>query len=134
VARSTALADFDRDGEVDIALNYMKEDAAVLRNVTRQAGQWLQLALIGIDSNRHSVGTRLLLEIGDRIQVRSIQAGTGYLSSDEATMLIGLGSQDELRTLTAVWPSGRREVWSGLQAGRLWRLVEGTGQDAGAAP
>lgn len=134
VGRSTAVADFDRDGDADIAVNSLNEHVALLQNSSPDGGHWLRLEFVGVESNRGGVGTLLRLDVGERVMVRCIHAGTGYLSCDEAPMLIGLGQHDEVRTLTAAWPSGRRETWSSLQAGRLWRLVEGTGKDAGAAP
>lgn len=134
VGRSTATADFDRDGDVDLAVNGLNESAALLRNESASTGHWLRVELVGVQSNRGGVGAVLELDLGERKLVRSLHAGSGYLSSDEATMLIGLGPSDVVRGLTANWPIGRRETWSALPADRLWRLVEGTGTDAGAMP
>jgi enediyne biosynthesis protein E4 len=128
VGRGTAVADFDRDGDVDVAVNNLNRPAALLRNDTPNQGNWLRIELIGVESNRSGVGTMLEVDLGERIVTHWSQAGSGYLSTDEATMLIGAGESETVRQLTARWPSGLRESWDSLTTNRTWRLVEGSGK------
>ncbi|HUG66756.1 MAG TPA: CRTAC1 family protein [Pirellulaceae bacterium] len=126
VARGTAIADYDRDGDSDVAISQLNSDAALLQNNAGDTGRWLQVELVGIESNRDGIGAALHIDLGDRMLVHTVQAGGSYLSCDERAVLIGLGSLDKVRQLTVVWPGGRRESWNDLSANRLWRLVEGS--------
>lgn len=128
VGRGSAVADFDRDGDLDIAINHLNENASLLQNATKNEGRWLRLELVGVESNRGGVGAVIHLELEERTLVRTLCAGTSYLSCDEATMLIGLGACDEVRAVTVTWPSGRRERWESLGTNRDYRLVEATGR------
>ncbi len=128
VARGAAVADFDGDHDLDVAINNLNGPGALLKNTLKNQQHWLQIELIGVSSNRSGVGAVLHLDLGDRSIVRCVQAGTGYLSCDDTTLLIGLGSAAGVRRLTVVWPGGRREVWDSLSVNRLWRLREGGGE------
>ncbi len=127
VGRGSALADFDRDGQLDLAVNHLNDSAALLRNVTVAPGHWLRVRLVGRVSNRGGVGAMVELALAERTLTRCVQAGTSYLSCDEASLLIGLGACDVVPTLTVTWPGGRREAWTSLAAGRDWILIEGSG-------
>lgn len=128
VARSTAVADFDGDHDLDVAINCLNGPSVLLQNEFDVREHWLQVELIGVESNRSGIGAELRLEVGNRTIVRCLQAGSGYLSCDDATLLIGLGPFAEVRRLTVAWPNGRQEVWNSLSADRRWRFVEGCGE------
>jgi hypothetical protein len=128
VARSTAVADFDGDHDLDVAVNCLNGPSVLLQNELDDHVHWLQVELIGVESNRSGIGAELRLEVGNRTIVRCLQAGSGYLSCDDTTLLIGLGPFAEVRRLTVAWPNGRKEAWNSLPADRLWRLLEGRGE------
>ncbi len=134
VARSTAIADFDRDGDPDAAINCLHARAALLRNDSDPQGNWIRLELIGRSSNRQGVGAAVRLTAGDRLLLRTVQAGTGYLSSDESTILMGVGPHAGTCDVSVVWPGGLVETWDTLAVNRSWRLVQGAGQVANTPP
>ncbi|MBC8354846.1 MAG: CRTAC1 family protein [Planctomycetes bacterium] len=129
VGRGTAIADYDRDGDSDVAINQLNSKTALLQNDAKEIGGQLRVELVGITSNRDGVGATLQIDLGDRVLIRTVQAGGSYLSCDERTMLIGLGSLDQVREVTVTWPGERRESWNDLGENRLWRLVEGSGRE-----
>lgn len=131
VARGTAIADYDRDGDSDMAVSHLNSDAVLLQNQTAECGRWLRVELIGIESNRDGIGATIQIDLGDRVLVRSIQAGGSYLSCDDRPVLIGLGSLDKVRELTVIWPGGRRESWRDLDANTLCLLRERDGRRSG---
>ena len=128
VGRGTAVADFDRDGDLDVAINHLNSEPALLQNDVEAIGRWLQIELVGMASNRDGIGVTLQIDLGDRVLLRTVQAGGSYLSCDERALLIGLGPFDKVRGVTLVWPGGKRESWNDLTANRLWRLLEGSGK------
>lgn len=125
VGRGTAVADYDRDGDADVAINQLSSDLALLQNQTGEKGRWLKIELIGITSNRDGIGATLQVDLGERVLLRTVQAGASYLSCDERTVLIGLGAFEKVREVSVVWPGGRRESWKDLASNHLWQLIEG---------
>ncbi|MGH9195247.1 MAG: FG-GAP repeat domain-containing protein, partial [Acidimicrobiia bacterium] len=67
VTRGVALADFDRDGRLDIYIINQEKSPVLLRNVTSKKGRhWLEIDTIGTDSNRDGCGARLVLTAGTK--------------------------------------------------------------------
>src|SRR6185503_13787734 len=116
-------ADFDRDGDLDIAVNHLNGNASLLRNDSPSLGHWVRLELIGTQANRGGVGAVLHLDLGDQTLVRLIATGSSYLSCDDGSLLIGIGKHDKVNSVTIDWPSGRPERWTNLAAGSDYRLV-----------
>ncbi len=134
IGRGAAAADFDRDGDADVAVNHLNGPAALLRNETAPAGDWLQIELIGTISNRDGVGAVLTIDLGRQRVVRTRQAGVGYCSCGEERLLIGVGDAARVQGVSVRWPSGRRESWKDLPVNAFLQLVEGTGQSSPLAP
>ncbi len=56
--RGLATADFDNDGDLDIAVNVRGDYPEILRNDGGNTNHWLEVLLIGTKSNRDGIGAR----------------------------------------------------------------------------
>jgi Na+-translocating ferredoxin:NAD+ oxidoreductase RnfD subunit len=100
--RGLAAADYDNDGDVDVAINSIAGPLALLRN-TGSRGHWLEVAF-----ERFSPGARVTLELpGGQRLVREVQAGSSYLSSEDPRLHFGLGRAARVKALLARLPDGR---------------------------
>ncbi len=63
------FADFDRDGRVDVVVTRLNDTPLLLRNVSSAANNWLDVQLVGAQSNRQSLGARITLIAGKARQV-----------------------------------------------------------------
>jgi len=127
VSFGATIADFDRDGRLDLVTNNLDEPLALYRNVGPGAAAGLLVRLEGRASNAYGVGARLTLETERGPQTRQIFLARGALSSDEPLAHFGLGPDEEAGPLTVHWPSGRRQTVEGVSPGRLYTLVEPDG-------
>ena len=85
--------------------------------------------LIGSISNRGAAGARVALVRGGRpARWRRVGSDGSYLSASELTVTFGLGGDTTFDGLGVVWPGGRRELFSGMEAGRTATLREGEGE------
>jgi hypothetical protein len=130
VGRGLACADFDNDGRPDLVFSHNAGRMALLHNRTETKNSWVCLELIGDGkkSNRNAIGARVEIEAGGRRQVRYVNGGGSYLSASERRLQVGLGTADRAERVTVVWPSGRKQTFTGLEARRWWRLHEGRDQ------
>jgi enediyne biosynthesis protein E4 len=125
VGRGAAFADFDRDGDLDVMITTNHGRPMLLRNDGGNKNRWLAVHLTGTHSNRSGIGAKLLLTIGDQKHLREYGTAGSYLSQSSPEAWFGLGQADHADALTIAWPSGTRQEFRHLPAGRLLYITEG---------
>jgi hypothetical protein len=105
VGRAVAACDFDRDGDMDLAVVHQNAPLALLRNDSAR-GRWLKVTLIGRASNRRGVGARVVLRGGEKVIVQELAGGTSYCAAHEPALIFGLGAWQAPCALEVHWPSG----------------------------
>ncbi len=67
---------------------------------------WIKVSLTGSVSNRNGYGAKVKVIAGDLIQIREHTSAHGYNSSNDPTLMFGLGQHDRVDTIEILWPSG----------------------------
>lgn len=131
VSRGAATADFDNDGDIDLAVTSNDDEASLLRNEARTRG-WLGAELIGQSPNTAAVGARVELDTTAGRQVRWVIAGQSYQSSADRRAHFGLGGARGER-LEIRWPNGARQRLVRVPADRYLRFIERAGESGAGA-
>lgn len=126
IARGAAFGDFDNDGDLDILLTSNGGPAFLYRNDIGTGNRSLRLSLRGTASNRDAIGAVVRLRVDGRPASRMVKSGSSYLSQSELPVTFGMGKAERAELLTVEWPSGRKEEFKNVSAGRH-RIVEGKG-------
>ncbi len=124
VGRGSAVADYDNDGDPDIAVSNSGGPLQLLRNDGPKVA-WVGVQLEGRRSNREGVGAKLVAELpSGRRLTRWVEAGSSYLSSSDPRVLFRLGKEASVKKLTITWPSGIVQVVANPPVGKYTKIVE----------
>ncbi len=106
--RGAALADFDHDGRVDVAVSQNRAATRLYANRGGKPG--LRVVLRGPAVNPDGVGAQIrVVYAGARLgPARIVQAGSGYWSQDAAAQVLGL--QEKPVALSIRWPGGQEQT------------------------
>jgi hypothetical protein len=130
VARGAAYADFDNDGDLDLAITVNNGPARLLRNDNANQNDMLRIKTVGTRSNRDGIGAKLTLTTNKGARLFAmVKSGSSYLSQSELPVTFGLGKPEEGKTanLEIVWPSGQKDSIPNIKPNQLITVKEGKG-------
>jgi tetratricopeptide (TPR) repeat protein len=120
--RSFALADFDGDGRQEVLLkNRNAPQLRLLKNVIEDLPPSISFRLRGTRSNRDAIGATITIETELGRQVRSLQAGSGFLAQHSKELFFGLSAAKGPVHASIRWPSSLVQNFGDLPIGhRVW--------------
>ena len=141
-AHGMAIADFDRDGDLDVIIGhshfrcggdlgldcYPTRQVRLFDNVFGDAGtHWVQLRLVGGEgSNRAAIGARVEVTAGAVTQTQQVGGGHGHFGAQrDPTLHFGLGEASEA-SVRIVWPNrDRTEQTFEIATGKRYTVTQG---------
>ena len=132
IGRGLAVGDLDDDGKPDALLVAQDEPLVFLHNATPAAGKSISLLLEGKPpgSNRDAVGAAVVVRSGGRTQTSWRFGGGSFQSASDPRLHFGLGDAARVESLDVRWPSGGRDTFENVAAGR-YLLREGVADGKG---
>lgn len=111
----SAFSDLDNDGDLDLILNNINDEAAVYENrlITSDSvitkSHFLSVFLIGDSLNRSGTGAKITLYHGKKLQYFEQFPIRGFQSMVDPKIHIGMGEDASVDSLKIVWPDGKEE-------------------------
>jgi len=127
VGRGLAVGDFDRDGDLDVLLTTNNGGAYLYRNDIGNSNRSIRFQMVGTKSNRDGIGALVRILVQGQKQTRMVRSGSSYLSQSELPVTFGVGQEEMVERMEIEWPSGRREEYKRLKAGRSFQITESKG-------
>ncbi len=127
-SRGLAVADYNNDGAMDIAIVDHGEGVRLLRNEIPQ-GNWLELRLHSLAGHGGRAvgfgdGATVIAEVGG-VKLRRAVTSASYLSQDSRRVHFGLGTSGRADKVELRWLDGRVDTYPGLDANTIWDVTEG---------
>jgi len=127
VGRGAAYADFDHDGDLDILITENNGPARLLRNDGGNKNHWINVHLVGRQSNRSALGAVVQVEAPSGKQSQTVHSGSSYCSQSDFSLTFGLKQDRAVSKLVIQWPSGKTQHFENIPTNRFITIDEAAG-------
>ena len=124
-SRGAGFDDLDNDGDIDVVVLNSRRESTIINNETPSGNHWIQLRLVGVQSNRDGVGARAKIVSGDLTQVDEVHSGRSYQSHFGLRLHFGLGNRTRVDRIEIRWIGGGKDVLTDIAPNQLVTIVEG---------
>jgi hypothetical protein len=132
--RGAAFGDLNNDGKIDIVVTVLNGKPQLLMNRSPNHNHWIVLKLVGVADNRDGLGTKVKITTASGVQYNEATTAVGYNSSSDKRVYFGLGNAAIVERIELAWPTGVKQVLTGVAADRILTIVESGGpQEAGSS-
>ncbi len=130
-ARAVASTDWDNDGDTDIIMTCRTgPQLRIFCNQLITENGYVAFHLRGTESNADAIGARVELYLAgaEFPLVKTLQAGSGFLSQSSKQLVFGIGKEKTVERAVITWPNGKQQTFSDLVVNTRYRAVEGLGE------
>jgi len=135
IGRGSVVFDMDNDGDLDLlvinqkpVLNYPVNSQTHLYRNDAAKGNWLKVALKGIDSDARGIGSRVEIVVGKIKMIREIDGGSSHLSQNSTIAHFGLGAATAVDSVIVTWTGGKKQVLVNQPANKMLVITEAPGE------
>ncbi len=125
ISNGAAYADLDNDGDLDLVVNNINENAFIYENQSRQLTDlnYLTIKLEGSADNPFGIGAKVTLFNYNHQQYQELNPVRGWQSSVDYRLHFGLGMVDTVDYLAIEWPDQKKQLLELIRANQQITLA-----------
>lgn len=125
-SNGAAYADLDLDGDLDLVINNIDDEAYLYRNNTIERSNpphhFLRFKCQGLATNTMGLGTKVKIWSTSGLQTQELSLSRGFQSSVEPIIHFGLGTENQIDSVEITWPDGKKQVLKNLEVDQVITL------------
>ena len=112
-SNGATYADLDNDGDLEIIVNNVDQEAQIYRNNSKN--NFIKVKLKGGKGNLLGIDSRVYVETENSSQMQELTMTRGFQSSVSSYLNFGIGGEDEILSAMVVWPNGSTETKNNIE-------------------
>jgi hypothetical protein len=132
IGRGSVVFDYDKDGDEDLlVVNQVPELSYPVPSLTHLyknegvKGNWIKIALKGVQAERNGIGSRIEIEVNGKKMIREIDGGSSsHLSQNSVIAHFGVGDAKQIDKITVYWTGGNEQVLTNIPVNQYMEIKE----------
>jgi hypothetical protein len=133
IGRGSVAFDYDNDGDLDLLVvnqesvlpNYPVSSFTRLYRNDSTYGNWIKIALKGLQAESHGIGSKIEVEAGGKKMIREIDGGgSSHISQNSVIAHFGLGNASKIDKITVYWTGGNKQTINDIAINQLITVTE----------
>ncbi|MCY7328592.1 MAG: FG-GAP-like repeat-containing protein, partial [Saprospiraceae bacterium] len=127
-SNGAAYGDLDNDGDLDLVVNNINDQAFVFQNTLNSAEQkpnYLRIKLVGNTNNPDAYGAQVTIYWAGQKQAAEALSARGYSSTSENTLHFGLGAATQADSIIVRWNDKQTSKLTNVSANQTLTIKYG---------
>ena len=107
-SNGATYADLDNDGDLEIIVNNVDQQAQIYRN--NSSNNYVKIKLKGDKNNLLGIDSRVYVETANSSQMQELTLTRGFQSSVSPYLNFGIANQEKIISVKVVWPNGNTQT------------------------
>ncbi|WP_420574604.1 VCBS repeat-containing protein [Kordia sp.] len=106
-SNGAVYADLDNDGDLEIIINNIDEEATIFQNNASNINNYLKIQFKGNTTNKHGLGSRAIVYVNGKQQIQELTLTRGFQSSVAPELHFGLEKIKQIDSIKVIWNDGK---------------------------
>ena len=121
-SNGVVYADLDNDGDLEIVLNNIDDNAVLFKNTSSNTNNYIKLRFENDDKNKFGLGVRAYIKVDSIEQMQELTLTRGFQSSVAPELHFGLGKTETIQQIKVVWNDGKQQKLNDVKANQILTL------------
>lgn len=129
-SNGSAYADLDNDGDLDLVINNLDQEAFIYRNWSSEKSEnaFFQVELKGDTQNVFGIGAQVWIYANGDVYHQTLSTSRGFQSGGSTVLTFGLGEKEKVDSVLVSWAVDQTENFGSFDANQKLELQKGKGK------